>query len=104
MPRKEVIEGLRFAGISYSNQSLTRDTALLNECKMPGFNYFKGDSGLDKSSATIVVVFRWFSFYRSRGQGIVHLPEVLKLLGEIEKDVEQWCNHSTIEVKAVELR
>ncbi len=104
LTRKQLLDGLAFAGIPVGRRSLCRDISLLQECKIPDFYYFRGDKGFDKKSATIIIVFRWFARNRSRGLGIVHLPEALKLIGEIDKnEQQQWCNCPTIEVTAVSL-
>ena len=102
LTKKQLFAGLAFADIPIADSQLCKDIALLRECNIPDFNYFKGDKGFDKKSATIIIIFRWFARNRSRGQGIVHLPEVLKLIGEIDKnDKQQWCNCRTIEVQAI---
>ncbi|NET29519.1 hypothetical protein [Okeania sp. SIO1I7] len=102
---KQLLEALDFAGVGCSKSTLNRDVSLLDECKISGFNHFKKDKGFDRSSITILVILRWFSCNRSRGQGMIHLPEVLKLIktvAEIEKnEQQQWRNCPTVEVQAV---
>lgn len=101
-----MLEGLDCIGLSVCTAQLSKDIGLIQQCSIPGFNYFRGDKGFDKSSATILVVFRWLAHNRSRGQGAIHLSEVVQLIktGEIKKNgKQQRRNCSAIEVKAVQL-
>ncbi|NET14374.1 MAG: hypothetical protein F6K08_16870 [Okeania sp. SIO1H6] len=102
LTRKQLFEGLKFSDISVSTSQLYKDIELLRECShVSGFNYFKGDRGFDKSTVVIIVAFRWLARNRSRGQAIIHLSEVIKLLEVKKTDANrQYCNHTTVEVKA----
>ncbi|NES64126.1 MAG: hypothetical protein F6K24_02105 [Okeania sp. SIO2D1] len=106
MTRKELLEGLDCVNLPVHTSQLSRDIDLLQQCNISGFNYFKGDKGFDKSSATIMIVFRWLARNRSRGQGATHVSEIVQLIktGEIKRNGEQqWRNCAAIEVKAVQL-
>ena len=104
LSRKQLLEGLAFAGIPISYPQLYKDVELLKSCNISGFNHFKGDRGFDRSSSEIIVVFRWMATYRSRGQGVLHLPELLKLIRNYDNDKKQQRDHSTnqpIEVSSI---
>jgi hypothetical protein len=63
----------------FSDPQLYKDVELLKSCSISGFNHFKDDRGFDRGSSEIIVVFRWMATYRLRDQGVLHLPELLKL-------------------------
>ncbi len=97
LTRRELLDGLSFAKLPISYPQLYKDVDLLKECKILGFNHFKGDRGFDRTSSMAIVIFRWLATRRGRGQAVLHLPELMEII--LNYDQQQRSNYSTIEVE-----